>query len=252
MTLNLSRYEQFGWDYRRWNPLDERALAWFQRHAHETGGPILELACGTGTLLGPLARDGHEVVGLDLCDAMLDIARTELDGRITLVKGDMADFDLGRAFGLVILADNSFRELETRDAMLACLCCVRLHLRPGGRVLVVERRFDPARFVDGASESPWCDPYPNPTTGDTVRRKMIVRFDEQNMRLDGVMHYEVARPSGSGERAECPFRSPAMLPDDYVALFDEAGLSARLSFDYGERRAAGDLLCFVAGARVPA
>ena len=193
------------------------------------------------------------MVGLDLCEAMLDIAREELRplppqirGRITLVKGDMANFDLGSSFALVLLADNSFRELETRDAMLACLRCVRRHLRPRGRCLAVERRFEPARFADGAWESPWCDPYTNPATGDLVRRRVTVRFDERTMRLDGVMYYDVTRPDGSGDRTELPFRSPAMLPEDYVRLFDEAGLCARPFFDYDEHRAAGDLLCLVA------
>ena len=207
------------------------------------------MACGTGTLLGPLARDGHEVVGLDLCDAMLDIAAKQLRPireRITLVKGDMADFDLGRTFSLVILADNSFRELETRDAMLACLRCVRRHLSPGGRCLVVERRFDPARFADGPWESPWCEPYANPATGDMVRRKVTVRFDERTMRLDGVMDYEVTRPDGTRSRTELPFRAPALLPEDYAALFDEAGLRARQLFDYDERCTTGDLLCIIA------
>ena len=247
------RYEQFGWDYRRWNPFDERAIEWSKRHAREADGPILELACGTGTLLGPLARDGHEMVGLDLCQAMLDIADEErralppeIRERITLIKGDMADFELGRTFALVILADNSFRELETRDAMLDCLHRVRRHLRPEGRCLVVERRFDPARFTDGAWESPWCEPYPNPATGDIVRRKVTVHFDEQTMRLDGVMDYEVTRPDGSVTHAELPFRAPALLTEDYLRLFDEAGLRARQLFDYDERRTTGDLLCFVA------
>jgi len=248
MTAQV-RYEQFGWDYQRWNPIDERAIEWFKRHAREADGPILELACGTGTLLGPLARDGHEVVGLDICDAMLDIAAEQLRPfreRITLVKGDMADFDLGRKFALVVLADNSFRELETRDAMLDCLHCVRRHLRSGGRCLVVERRFDPARFSNGAWESPWCEPYPNPATGDVVRRKVTVHFDERTMRLDGVMDYEVTRPDGSVSHAELPFRAPALLTEDYLRLFDEAGLRAHPAFDYGEREAGGDLLCLVA------
>src|SRR5690349_8398997 len=39
--------------------------------ARQTGGPILELACGTGRLTIPLARDGHEVVGLDASRTML-------------------------------------------------------------------------------------------------------------------------------------------------------------------------------------
>jgi SAM-dependent methyltransferase len=44
-------------------------------------GPILELGCGTGRLLLPLARAGYEVIGLDNSPAMLAKAKARLSGR---------------------------------------------------------------------------------------------------------------------------------------------------------------------------
>src|SRR5256885_15688772 len=49
-----------------------RALAW------RTGGPIVELAVGTGRIAAPLMADGHRVVGIDLDPAMLGRARTRV------------------------------------------------------------------------------------------------------------------------------------------------------------------------------
>jgi len=46
-------------DYRR-----RRADVQFYRTlAAEHGGPVLDLACGTGRIMVPLLRDGHTVVG---------------------------------------------------------------------------------------------------------------------------------------------------------------------------------------------
>src|ERR1051326_2942980 len=42
--------------------------------ASQPGGPVLELACGTGRLTLPVAADGHEVVAVDASTAMLDMA----------------------------------------------------------------------------------------------------------------------------------------------------------------------------------
>src|SRR5690348_15305449 len=79
----------------------------FYRHlARQTGGPILELACGTGRLTLPLARNGHEVVGLDASRTMLRTTQAKADAEdlgITVAQGDMRAFDLGRRFPLVVI-----------------------------------------------------------------------------------------------------------------------------------------------------
>src|SRR5215467_6151990 len=46
--------------------------------ARRTGGPVLEVACGTGRVLVPLARAGFSVVGVDLSAAMLGVARDKI------------------------------------------------------------------------------------------------------------------------------------------------------------------------------
>ena len=62
-----------------------------------SGGPVLELACGTGTMLLPMAERGIPCEGIDLSSDMLAQARTKFDARgltAALHVGDMADFDL--------------------------------------------------------------------------------------------------------------------------------------------------------------
>jgi SAM-dependent methyltransferase len=250
----LTRCERFGWDYHDINPLAEREVAWYRRHARESGGPVLELACGTGRLLRALAEDGHDVTGLDLSKAMLALAREHAAGapaevreRIRLVKGDMADFALETRFALVIVADNSFRELETREDLVRCLRCVRGHLRPGGRLLVTERRFDPSLYPGGVREHGWSEPVPHPETGEPVRRKIRVRLDRERMRISGEMTYRIAR-AGGDEDVVCRFGGPVLLPEQYLPLFAEAGFSARVFVGYEIREDDGREpdLCFVA------
>jgi SAM-dependent methyltransferase len=53
--------------------------AFYRELARRTDGPVLELACGTGRLTVPLARDGQEVVGLDASPAMLRAARAKAE-----------------------------------------------------------------------------------------------------------------------------------------------------------------------------
>lgn len=61
----------------------------------------LDVACGTGRHLEAVAGTVPEVVGLDLSEAMLDVARARLGPRVELDIGDQRDFDLGRTFDVV-------------------------------------------------------------------------------------------------------------------------------------------------------
>ena len=50
----------------------------FVDQARESGGPLLELGCGTGRVLIPTAKAGIEIVGLDLSVSMLEQCRKRL------------------------------------------------------------------------------------------------------------------------------------------------------------------------------
>ena len=92
--------------------------------AHQAGGEILELGCGTGRLLLPLVRAGYRVTGLDSSREMLVLARqklaeepAEIRGRARLLEGDMTDLSgCGRDFALVIIPYNTFMHLSPTQA----------------------------------------------------------------------------------------------------------------------------------------
>lgn len=110
-------------------------VAFYRHLARERGGPVLELGCGTGRVLLPIARDGVACVGLDAHDAMLDVLRAKQPPpNLRLVRGPMQDFDLGdERFALIYSAFRAFQHLYAVDDQLACLAAVRRHLAPGGR-----------------------------------------------------------------------------------------------------------------------
>jgi SAM-dependent methyltransferase len=105
--------------------------------------PVLELGCGTGRVLIPVAVAGVRIVGLDLSPAMLARARAKLAAqpdavrkRATLVEGSMTSFDLGGKFQLLTTPFRAFQHLLDIEAQLACLNCARRHLAPGGRLIL--------------------------------------------------------------------------------------------------------------------
>lgn len=107
--------------------------------AARTGGPVLELAVGTGRVAIPLAEAGHEVVGVDLDEAMLERARQRaseagVGAGLELVAADARTVRHARAgeFGLAILALNSLFLLGDRHDQAAAIRTLAAHLRPEG------------------------------------------------------------------------------------------------------------------------
>ncbi len=112
-----------------WGPDDD----FYRKLAAETGGPILDLACGTGRLARVLAADGHRVVGLDLAPAMIARARAlDPGGAVEWHEGDAAGFALDRRFRLIVMTAHAFQHLIGATAQAALFACVGRHLAADG------------------------------------------------------------------------------------------------------------------------
>lgn len=127
--------------------------------ARQAGGPVLELGCGTGRILIPVAEAGGAAVGLDRAAAMLAIAREkvgrcarEVQQRVEIVEGDMREFSLGRRFKLVMIPYRAFLHLLTVEDQRRALACVREHLTEDGRL--VFNVFDPSLDIIGGHFGP--------------------------------------------------------------------------------------------------
>jgi SAM-dependent methyltransferase len=187
--------------------------------ARRARGPVLELACGTGRLTLPLARDGHDVTGLDASPRMLAAAAAKaqaagLSPRLTL--GDMRGFDLRRRFGLVVIACNSLAHLTETEEALACLRAARRHLLPGGTLAFDVVMPGPALL---AAEGGWrrLDHGPNPASAIEA---------EEKASYDPVTQLRTARwrirPPGQGP-VEAAFALRLFFPRELPALLRLAG-----------------------------
>ena len=157
----------------------EGDVAFYVEEARKAGSPVLELACGTGRILIPVAQAGVEVVGVDRSPSMLAVARRkvadlpeEVQDRITLLDGDMRDFTLDQRFHLVMIPYRSFLHLLTIEDQRRALVCVRDHLADEGRLIL--NVFDPRLDIIAAHEHPLgqamkrMSEFEHPETGRTV------------------------------------------------------------------------------------
>jgi len=151
-------YDSFIADYYDESPIVRgrtQDVAFYRDAARDFGDPILELGCGTGRITMALGQMGKRVTGLDVSEKMLERAGrkraalyTEERERVHLVQGDMAKFDLGEKFRLIIIPFRPFQHLLEVRQQLDCLECVRKHLAPGGRLVLDVFQTDAQRMHD--------------------------------------------------------------------------------------------------------
>ncbi|MER8651506.1 class I SAM-dependent methyltransferase [Mesorhizobium sp. M1121] len=110
------------------------AAAFLERYA--SGSSALELGIGDGRVAVPLSEHGVRVEGIDNSDSMLELLAKRTD-RVTAWNGDIANFRSEKRYNLVYCVYNTFRQLFTREAQLACLRSVAEALDDQG-ILVIE------------------------------------------------------------------------------------------------------------------
>jgi SAM-dependent methyltransferase len=112
---------------------NETGVAFYTALAQETGGPVLDIACGSGRVGIPIARLGFAVTGVDIQADMIELARSKSDGLpVRWLQADGRTFDLGEQFRLVMVAGNAFQMFLTNADQGALLERVRAHLADEG------------------------------------------------------------------------------------------------------------------------
>ncbi len=101
-----------------------------QKYGKTNGKTLLDIACGTGEQARILAQH-FQVTGLDLSQAMIDIARKKVPAAEFHVA-DMCDFDLKRQFDVVVNLYGSIGFAENVERMQAAIQAAKRHLLPGG------------------------------------------------------------------------------------------------------------------------
>jgi len=165
-------------------------IPFYVEAARESGGAVLELGCGTGRVTLPIAEAGLDVTGLDLSEAMLNVARHKArrlsasDGPLTLIQADMRDFSLDRGFSLIIIPFRGFLSLMTVEDQVRTLRCIARNLAPGGRLVldVFVPDLDMLVEDDGSAR------YLRDVTDAETGRRLVLwhqsRFDNHNQIID--------------------------------------------------------------------
>ena len=216
--------------------VSRRDVQFYVEEAGSAGGSVLEVGCGTGRILLPIARDGNAIAGLDASPAMLERCRAKLRGesetvrrRVTLHEGDARGFNLARQFDLVIAPFRVVQHLTTVEDQLAFLDSVARHLATGGRLAfdVFNPNFTALVAADGTEREDTPDtPLPDGRSFRRAGRVSRVRWIDQVSEIE-LIYYISDELGGSAERHVQSFDMRWFLSAELVHLLARGGFTVR-------------------------
>jgi SAM-dependent methyltransferase len=221
-------------------------VEFYVHEARRAGSPVLELGCGTGRILMPVAMAGIDVVGLDRSPSMLAVAggkvaalEPDVRRRVALIEGDMRSFSLGQRFSLVMIPFRAFLHLLTVDDQRQTLARVRDHLAQDGHLAL--NIFDPDLSIIRARQGVRAGTvqsqkrFRHPRTGrDTVLWDSF-RYDPERQTLTGEFIFEELDDAGRVvERLYAPLTLRWVYRYEMQHLLELAGF--RIEALYGDFR----------------
>ena len=200
--------------------------------AHESGGDVLELGCGTGRALLTLGMTGFDVTGIDISKGLLAVAQNKikhglkLDGTVVLVQDDMTSFDLPQKdFAFAFCVSNTLMHCTTQAAQLAVLRNAHSHLRTGGLLLIDLFNPDVGHLLEINGVQELADYWDDPTTGAQVYKWSVRTLDVAEQIQDTLFIYEEIFPDGQTRRTPCPFSLRFLWRSEGELMLQMAGFA---------------------------
>jgi SAM-dependent methyltransferase len=133
----MALYDAIARIYDPWSRSVTEDVGFYVEQALASGGPVVELAVGTGRIAIPIAEAGIAVIGVDQSSVMLEVAgeaaeAAGVEAMLDLRKGDLADPPVSERVPLVICPFRSLLHMENEGRKLRALRASRDLLEPGG------------------------------------------------------------------------------------------------------------------------
>src|SRR5437588_5787628 len=170
-----------------------------EQWARATGGPLLDLACGTGRMALRMAALGYQVTGVDITSEMIARARQKAAQQAVSIDWAVADartFHLQKQFPFIYMLENVFQFFLTREDQEAMLARVQEHLLPQGCFLFETRNPSPRNLLEVRHPDP--PKYTLPDGGRLVTTEEQ-RYDPMTQIQHYTRHLTFLYPGGQRE-----------------------------------------------------
>jgi SAM-dependent methyltransferase len=198
--------------------------------AEQHDGPILDIACGTGREVFPLAQAGHTVHGIDIEPAMLERAEAvlkrqkKLKERVQLHLGDVRTYTglPEKHYGLTIVPYNGMMHFHTQEDQLTVLRNLRRWTKDGGMLVLDLPNAGDVYATEDTDAIIFERTFLEPETGHLVMQQSVSRLDRTAQILHVTWIYDEITADGTLKRTFAPLTL-------YYYFYNEMKLLLRLA-----------------------
>jgi len=218
----MTLYDRIASIYDPWSRSVTEDVEFYVEQALAAGGPVVELAVGTGRIAIPTAMAGVHVIGVDSSPGMLDVcaqraAEAGVVERLELRLGDLREPPVDERTLLVTCPFRAFLHLTNDGDRLTALRAARDLLLPDGRLV-----FDVFR--------------PSQDDIDETDGRWIEREPGIDERADWDVVAQTLTLSVRGNGTQSTMQLSWLEPERWNALLAEAGFVVDSCFGWFDRR----------------
>ena len=218
----MALYDAIAHIYDPWSRSVTEDIDFYVEECVRSGGPVVELAVGTGRIAIPVAAAGVQVIGVDQSAEMLSVARAfaEQEGvaeRVDLRVGDLREPPVPERVPLVICPFRSLLHMRSEADKLAALRAARALLVPDGRL--VFDVFAPSREDIEETHGRWLEREPGifeRADWDEGARTMTLSVRSDEVGASFTLHW--------------------LSATEWRGLIDEAGFEVEALYGWFDRR----------------
>lgn len=218
----MTLYDEIAHIYDPWSRSVTEDVEFYVDHALASGGPVVELAVGTGRIAIPIAAAGVRVIGVDASPEMLEVARRSAAAAgvaelVDLRVGDLREPPVAERVPLVVCPFRSLLHMETEDEKLRALRAAESLLEPGARF--VFDVFAPSREDIEETNGRWLEREPGiweRADWDEATRTLSLSVRSGDVTTSFGLHW--------------------LSAPEWLGLLDEAGLEVEALYGWFDRR----------------
>ena len=188
--------------------------------------PVLELGCGTGRVLIPLAKAGYTIYGLDHNLEMLTLCLQHISdpiaNKVQIFQADLTTFHIDTQFHLIILPCNTYSTFK-EDARISAIKDVHTHLLPGGVFAFSIPNPATLAEIESSTHAEIEKIIAHPDTGDPIQISYEINRTVNTVII--VWNYDHIKPDGNVSRLSTSTRHQLITSEQYMHELMKAGFS---------------------------